>query len=430
MVKNMTRQKVLHNLINMMAVFLMAVFVLFDTYAWGKYAFLALSVAIYFLGLLERREKIVLRVNAYVVLNLVFITYVLVTSLWAKDASKTLTMARTLSRTFACAYIVYLYFVKEKDVSRLLRILMWAGYIVAIYSLMFYGPSELLKAGQDRSLRADNEFANVNGIGFVCALSCMIQANEFFEKRYRWTIVFMIPAIVVLAATQSRTALVMFVLGCFSAFIVKNQNEQLGQKIIKMFFGCVIALVLVYALLQLDIFIGIKERMEMLINSFLGEGKADSSSLIRERMIEIGFAEFLQNPLGGIGIANSYFITAKYLGRETYLHNNFVELLACGGIFAFVFYYAIYAYLFYSLWKYRKADKKQATFFIIWLLIMCVVDFGTVSYYDKSQNFYLMIHFINVENLKRKSRVSKCRESLCVKANYLQNRAVAFKETV
>ena len=407
----MTQQKFLHNLINVIAVFLFSVFILFDGYAWGKYAFLAASLAIYILGLLERNDKVVFRLDTYVFLNVVFIFYVFLTALWANNPSKTLTMFSTLFRIFACAYIVYLYFVKEEDASRLLRILMWAGYVVAIYTVMFYGVDDLLKAGTDSSLRADNEFANINGIGFVCALSCMLQANELFEKRYRWTIVFMIPTIIVLSATQSRTALIMFVLGICSAFIVKNQNEATIKKIGKIIVGCVVALLLVYALLQLDIFSGIKERMESMINSFSGKGKADSSALIRKQMIEIGWKEFLEHPIGGIGISNSYFITLQYFGRETYLHNNFVELLSCGGIFAFIFYYAIYIYLFYNLWKYRKTDKKQAMFFAIWLLIMLIADFGTVSYYDKSQNFYLMIHFVNIENLKRKARTEQIEDN-------------------
>ena len=407
MVENMTRQRFLHNLINIIAVFLFAVFILFEGYAWGKYAFLAASVAIYFLGLLERNEKVVFRLDAYVFLNIVFIFYVFLTALWAKSSDSTITMTRTLIRTFICAYIVYLYFVKEKDVSRLLRILMWAGYVVAIYALMFYGVDKLLKAGTDSSLRAENSFANVNSIGMCCALSSMIQVNEFFEKRNRWTCIFLIPVLIVIGAGQSRKALLFLIVGVFSAFIVKNQNESSVKKISKIIVGCIIALFLIYLLLQLDIFSGIKERMETLLNSFSGKGEVDYSALIRAQMIEAGWREFIEHPIGGIGISNSYFITLQYFGEKTYLHNNFVELLSCGGIIAFIFYYATYIYLFYGLWKYRKADKKQAMFFAIWLLIMLALDYGSVSYYSKSQNFYLMIHFVNIQNLKRKARAKQ-----------------------
>lgn len=401
----MTRQKFLHNLINIIAVFIFAGFVLFETYTWGKFVFLSGSLAIYALGLWERKDKIIFRFDSFVLFYVVFITYVLLSALWAESSASTITMARTLFRTFLCAYVVYLYFIKEKDISRLLRILMWAGYIVAIYSLFFYGMGELLKAGQDSSLRAENEFANVNSIAMCCALSCMIQANEFFEKRHRWTCLFLIPALIIIAATQSRKALVFLIVGIVAAFIVKNQNEPFTQKFVKIFLGCIIAALIVYILLQFEIFSGIKERMQSMLNSLTGKGDVDSSALARKKMIEIGWKEFIEHPLGGVGIANSYFITDRYLGRETYLHNNFIELLACGGIFAFITYYVIYGYLFYNLWKYRKADKKQAMFFAIWLLIMLTLDFANVSYYEKSQNFYLMIHFVNVENLKRKSIV-------------------------
>lgn len=410
-------------LISILTIFLFASFVLFETYSWGRYAFLAASLAIYVLGLWERNDKIVLRFDMYVVIYLVFIAYVLLTALWAKSAMSTITMARTLFRTFICAYIVYLYFVKEEDVSRLLRILMWAGYVVAIYSLMFYGVDELLKAGTDSSLRADNEFANVNSIAMCCALSCMIQANEFFEKRNRWTCVFLIPVLIVIGATQSRKALLFLIVGVFSAFIVKKQNESFVKKFGEIILGCVVAALIIYGLLQLEIFSGIKQRMQTMFNSFTGNGKADGSSLTREKMIEIGWKEFTEHPIGGIGIANSYFITDKYLGKKTYLHNNFVELLSCGGIFAFIFYYAIYGYLFYNLWKYRKADKKRAMFFAIWLLIMLVLDYGNVSYYDKSQNFYLMIHFVNVENLKRKARKQQyANNKICESTTQVCNR--------
>lgn len=390
--------------ISILTIFLFASFVLFETYSWGRYAFLAVTAAIFLLGYFERNGKMSFRFDAYTFLYVIFIAYVLLTGLCAKSPSSTITMARTLFRTFICAYLVYLYFVNESDMSRLLRILMWTGYVVAIYSLIFYGVEELLKAGQDSSLRVDNEFSNVNSIAMCCALSCMIQANEFFEKRNRWTCLFLIPTIIVIAATQSRKALVFMIIGIFSAFIIKNQNESSLKKVLKILFGCIVALLIVYALLQLEIFSGIKERMDSLINSFTGNGKADHSALTRERMIEIGWLTFLEHPIGGIGMSNSYFITQEYLGKQTYLHNNFVELLSGGGIFAFIFYYAIYVYLFYNLWKYRKADKKQAMFFAIWLLVMLVLDYGNVSYYSKLQNFYLMIHFVNVENLKRKAR--------------------------
>lgn len=400
----MTKQKVYHNLIDLITVFLFASFILFETYSWGRYAFLVVTAAIFLLGYFERNRKMFFRFDAYTFLYVIFIAYVLLTGLWAKSPSSTITMARTLFRTFICAYLIYLYFVNESDMSRLLRILMWTGYVVAIYSIIFYGVDELLKAGQDSSLRLDNEFSNVNSIAMCCALSCMIQANEFFEKRNRWTCLFLIPTIIVIAATQSRKALVFMIIGIFSAFIIKNQNESSLKKVLKILSGCIVALLIVYALLQLEIFSGIKERMDSLINSFTGNGKADHSALIRERMIEIGWLTFLEHPIGGIGMSNSYFITQEYLGKQTYLHNNFVELLSCGGIFAFIFYYAIYGYLFYNLWKYRKADKKRAMFFAIWLLVMLVLDYGNVSYYSKPQNFYLMIHFVNVENLKRKAR--------------------------
>ena len=385
-------------------------FVLFDTYTWGKYAFLGLSTCIFIIGCGMNHGKISLRFTPYVAMNVLFICFVLLSSLWAISSSDSATMARTLTRTFICAYAVYITYINipELDVTVLLKAVMWAGYIVSLYTLFFYGLDTIIAAGSSSSLRVDNEFANVNTIGMACALSCVIQISFKYlrPKDHLFPSAFlMIPSMVVVAATQSRKALVFLIVGTLGYAFVKAQKSK-KSILIKAFKILLWILILAFALywiLQLDVFVGIRERMETMLNSVLGNGKVDRSTVLRNNLRTLGLTWFLKYPIGGIGIANPHILANQYYAFDAYLHDNFAELLCGGGIIGFCLYYAMYVYLFSQLWKYRKVDKQRVAFFALWLGLMLAMNFGMVTCYSKAQNFYLMIHFVNVFDLKRKA---------------------------
>lgn len=404
-------RKVLLPLIFVLTVALFVLFILFDTYAWGKYAFFAISGMILVLGSYINHWKIVLRLTPYVSLNFFFIGFALLSSLWAIDSLDSVLMARTLLRTAVCAYAVYITYLNtpELDEVVLLKAVMWAGYIVALYTLAFYGLSKTIIAGSVSNMRLDTEFANVNTIGMACALSCVIQINLRClrqQDRFLPSALFMIPSIVVIAATQSRKALVFLVAGALGYAFVEAQKSKRAPfvKMIRILFAVVILGLMAYLILQLDAFNGIRMRMESMLNAIFGNGRVDHSTILRNQLKGLGLEWFLKYPIGGVGIANPHILAAQYYSFDAYLHDNFVELLCGGGIIGFVLYYAIYGYLFRQLWKYRNIDRQQTIFFALWLGLMLAMNYGMVTYYSKSQNFYLMIHFVNVYNLKRKAR--------------------------
>lgn len=389
---------------------LFVVFILSETNAWVKYILFGLSLAIFVIGVVLCNGKISFRIDAYAFIEILFIAFALTSSLWAMQPSDSVIMARTLFRIFICAYMLYVTYtnVPELDEILLLKAVMWAGYIIAIYTFAYYGFDAIVNGGHEIGLRIDNEFANVNSIGLVCALSCMIQINlKFLCKKYRLfpSVLFMIPGIVVIAATQSRKALVFLLAGIMIAMLmgVMNEKGRMSAKIAKILFELLLGAIIILLLLQLDIFSGIRGRMNGFISSIFGGGKVDSSTILRNNLKKLGLEWFLKYPVGGIGIANPHILAAEYYNFDAYLHDNFVELLCGGGIVGFSLYYAVYVYLFSMLWKYRRVDRNRAVFFALWLMLMLVMDYGMVSYYSKSQGFYLMIHFVNIYHLKQKS---------------------------
>lgn len=403
-------RQVATSLIFVFTIALFVFFVLFDTYTWGKYAFLALSICIFLLGCGVNHGKFTLWITPYVTLNIMFVGFALFSALWAINASDSIIMARTLIRIFVCAYIVYITYlnIPELDSTLLIKAVMWAGYFVALYSLYFYGLNRMMAAGSSSNLRVENEFSNINTIGMTCALSCVIQINLKCLRPKDHIFPFallMIPSVIVIAATQSRKALFFLTIGALGYAFVKTQKSKKGIliKIIKILFGVLILTFMLYWMLQLDAFEGIRERMEGMLHAALGKGKVDSSTLKRNHLKALGLKWFLKYPLCGIGIANPHILAKQYLAFDAYLHDNFVELLCGGGIIGFCLYYSMYVYLFMQLWKYRKIDPQRVTFFTIWLGLMLAMDYGMVSYYSKADNFYLMIHFLNVFQLKQKA---------------------------
>lgn len=388
---------------------LFVLFILFDTYTWGKYAFIGLSICIFMLGCGINNGKIGIRFTQYTTFNVLFIGFTLLSSLWAISASDSVVMARTLMRIFICAYMVYITYLNTPELDEMvfLKSVMWAGYIVSLYSLSFYGLDRMIVAGSS-NLRISNEFANVNTIGLDCALSCVIQINFkclSSKKHFSPSALLMIPSVVVIAATQSRKALVFLIVGVLGYAFIKAQKspKSIFIKGFKIMFWILILSFVFYWILQLGIFEGIRERMEGMLNAGFGNGQVDHSTIVRNNLKTLGIEWFLRYPFGGIGIANPHILANYYYAFDAYLHDNFVELLCGGGIIGFSVYYSMYVYLFIQLWKYRKADPQRVTFFAMWLGLMFAMDYGMVSYYGKSNNFYLMIHFFYVFQLKQKA---------------------------
>ena len=117
--------------------------------------------------------------------------------------------------------------------------------------------------------------------------------------------------------------------------------------------------------------------------------------------------QFYKTPILGIGMGNSLELLASVGQRRTYLHCNFVEILASGGIIGFVIYYCIYVKLLGGLWKYRKYRSQTTNLCIVLLLLMLIMDYGMVTYYDKQQYLYFMCFFLQLELLKKDSQAEK-----------------------
>lgn len=82
--------------------------------------------------------------------------------------------------------------------------------------------------------------------------------------------------------------------------------------------------------------------MEGLLAMVTGNGEIDHSAQVRQDMFKLGISIFKDNPIFGIGMGQCSYLYTKYIGHDCYLHNNYAELLANGGVVGTYLFYRIY----------------------------------------------------------------------------------------
>lgn len=390
-------------IIMFLTTFWLVSFTIFSTETWGKYVYLILASLIFILSLFRNNFQIVIKIEPFHFFTMIFLLYGLTSYLWAIDGTYTIKRMITVAQTLLCMYLVYFCYRNDKDSRRLLNCVMWAGYFVAMYAIYYYGLSTirmLVQAGD----RIDNEFANVNAIGMMAAYSLIITFSKVINKHFSFSLIFSLPALLMVVASGSRKAFIILICGMFFVYLTKSMSSS--KKILETFFKfigvCILSAMAVVIIWSIPTFSPVTERLSQTINHFTGKGAVDESTIRRAWFIEIGLKQFLKTPIRGIGIGNSLFI----IGRDTYLHNNYVEILACGGVLGFLTFYSSYLYCGLTFLKSIRNYDEITVLCVTLFVLQLVMDFMQVSYFSKDTFFYFMIFFLQVKRL-RYSEINK-----------------------
>ena len=333
---------------------------------------------------------------------LVFACYFFVSGLWAINANDSIERGITVIELCVCMTIFMWTFNNFRDpYNALLKTVMYGGYIVVAYSYVFVGIEKLITMTL-LSGRLDSSFDNVNAISLICSFSLIISFHYLFkEKRFLFYSILNLPTIVLLSACGSRKSLVVALIGCFSVFILNKQINKKKNFVLKIIAGLAVFISLLLFLSQLSVFSGIVERMTGLFALFTGD-EIDHSTFVRGQMAELGFATFKEHPLLGIGMSNAHILCYKKLGLDCYLHNNYAELLADGGIIGTILYYSIHIDIILRLKKYGGLKSTEGYLVLIIILCLLLSDLSMVSFYAKNYYFFFMIFYVYINYLKKR----------------------------
>lgn len=400
------------HIIWILTVLLLASFVILELNG-GAAALFAISAVTLLLVMKKNHGKI--KVDYYQIMVTIFAIYCCMTSLWANNSGRSIEAGLAIIKIIICLTVYYTYYCKEESIDRLLNAVMWSGYIVVIYAWIFYGPSmvvEILTGGG----KLENSFANINTTAMTASTSIMLSFFLMFKEKKKRTvlIVFDILSIMVVAASGSRKALVLAVIGVTAVILINNASKSLIKTVVKWIGIGIVLLVSFRILLSLPAFSMVNQRMEGLFAMILGHGEVDHSSFLRQSYIRVGIEQFKKSPWLGFGMDNTYLITSVVEGNRTYLHNNYVELLAGGGVTALLLFYSIYIYLLFEFLKDWKTGDIYSRLCIIWMGILLIMHYGAVVYYDKTSYFYMMIFFLQTNIIKKHKEMERMKNA-CIR---------------
>ena len=78
----------------------------------------------------------------------------------------------------------WVYTTLEDGFNKLLKSIMWGGFIISVYAILFYGVGHIMFVIMG-GYRLESAFDNVNAIGLLCAFSVILSVYYFiYEKRY------------------------------------------------------------------------------------------------------------------------------------------------------------------------------------------------------------------------------------------------------
>lgn len=348
--------------------------------ALGLYAFL--------------RQKIDLgRFTFYLIL---FVLYCGLSQFWAIRPDLSFGKTFTLLQISAVSVLMYNYLKIEKKTDFLIAALCFSTTAFAFYSVMFYGVSDFV-TGLEQGLRMGEEITNVNIIGMASAIGASFNLWYILYKKKLINILFFALCVFAAFATASKKSLLIVVAALIIMFILKGNKKQ---KIISIF-ACIILLVSLFQLLQTPMFGKMGERFEKMFKTLSGSTtNIDGSTYQRMKMLEGGLEYFSRYPVLGIGLENSGIITHEYLGFSTYLHSNYIELLATLGMVGAVLYYIMYFVPLKSIFKPALKSDIYAILAFSLIIIYAVVDIALVSYYSKMTYLYIILFFLVSEKMK------------------------------
>lgn len=402
---NININNLIEKVIWLMTTFLLASFSIFDDNIYISVIIAAITLLVLLLDSFTNGFKISIKLSRFHLWGFVFAGYCMLSSLWAINPANSFSKGITIIQIILCMTVIYSHYYRSFQPQVLLSIIEYSGYMIALYYISFFGLGYIKNILMHGS-RIENAFANANAIGMSCAISMILYVYYALYKGNRSLIkLFMVSlSIIVLTASASRTALIGFVCGSFCLFLFRFASKSVIKTALKWSVICAVFIGLLSILLTLEVFDSLNQRMEGLIALIAGTGTIDNSAWLRQQFMKIGIEQFLEMPLFGIGIDNARFLLMQHFGYTTYLHNNYVELLASGGLTGTCLFYSIYVYILNKLKKgwCKHISESKAVFAIVSAIL--IMDFGNISYYSKDIYFYITTSCIIVNSVLKIKR--------------------------
>lgn len=351
--------------------------------------------------------KIRIRHAGFIIYILCFLTFCFASRLWSRDASLSTNKINGLLFMLAGMTIIHLSYINNTSVEDLLKAIMYGCYAVVLYAFLRFGFGGIIRLAMNET-RFSSDLINGNILGMCSAYALLINIYFIIYEQIKPGDILMLPALVLLVVSQSRKAIIILALGVIGVFILRNLNRRnFGLSLLKLSGGLALLGVIFLIISRLPFMEPIVKRLKEILEMLSGAGtRANNSAWIRFAYMDLGIELFKSNPVLGIGIGNANIYTQMLYGHDAYLHNNYIELLACGGIVGFLVFYSMHIYLTIKFIKYRKLRDREYDICIVLLIVNLIVDYGVVSYYDKANYLFLFLVWLKIKVMEERYGVT------------------------
>lgn len=392
-------QSISDKIMDLLTMLLYVSFVILSNDSMGVVYMVVIILLIYFIHASKHGSFIPKHYCIFHKYMLLIALFCMFSVIWAERGEYAIEKGITLLELLLAFTLLYETYYKC-DIKRLLTIVMWSGFLLSIYTISFVG-IENLQDTIDSGERLENSFANVNVIGMICSTSILLCYFFWKINKNIVDVVMCLPCLLVVAGTGSRKALVMLIIGLLVLSFFNPSVRSYGvTRILKLLFSVLSLFLVVFLVAKSGVFGGTMDRMDGLVASLTGKGEEDSSSMIRSYFRMIGFRQFFETPLLGIGMGNACLLAFEYTRRDCYLHCNYAEVAANGGVVGLFLVYWIYVKLIRSELRVLRTDP-YAVIILLFIILNLILDYGKVSYYSKDTYFMIMIFCIHYESLKQ-----------------------------
>ncbi|HFT2183574.1 TPA: O-antigen ligase family protein [Bacillus cereus] len=289
------------------------------------------------------------------------------------------------------------------------------GLILSVYVISLTDYNRLLEGRYYASEVLEESIGNRNAVALLIGLAFNFGVYKVFYQRNYKHLIFALVMLTAVLLTGSRKGLLICFIPMFINIFLMGMKSNLKKNIQYFFVSLILATllsVLFYNILfKIDIlYENIGWRFESMYQEiFLHESSNEGSYHTRKNMIQYGMDYFKERPLLGHGIENFRYLYAQEVGKETYSHNNYIELLVNNGIVGLLLYYSFYISVILKANDRRRnskslEEKRYYLFCISLLICMFIIDWGLVSY--KWYPNYILLALALKPNWKNEADVS------------------------
>ncbi len=310
---------------------------------------------------------------------------------WAIDRAVSLNMVKTLIVNAVFFFFLFQYLLLQRDMRRYMAAFALSISFLSVYALLREIPFNLeaLRVGMATGI-------NPNWLGMLAAVAagyCVFLAKR---KSAFWLfpLLVLLPVVVF---SKSAKALTLAALVIVVIMLILYPKRWWLKMIILLAAGMFAVYFGLYK--ENPLSNGLLRRLHLVACYYIDGYALADSVIARNSLIETAMRLFHLKPLTGYGLACFQFLNEM----GTYSHNNYTELLVSGGVVFFALYYlpqlAALVASAAAAAKIRRAGVLAADVaqracigaFIALLIVQIVMDYGMVSYFDRTAAVYLVL---------------------------------------